>query len=418
MNTSKISDNPTPKKIKIQVKGLKTIYKIYKFLPFKKKLFPSLEEAFNEFNQVEKEIYILDLPDEFNNLFAKNGWIAYDSLNPKILEKAISLYKEKGLTFSENYLSDIYDDKLLKDGIFRLSRNIHFKKRIRLIELLKKDYLEERYHACIPLLLSLIDGLVNDISKHVGFFAENVDLTAWDCISGHESGLPLLSEILRKSRKKTNDELIYIPYRNGILHGKELSFDNKIVAAKCWAILFAVFDWCDSLDNEKIESESISWKKLYEDIKKNNHTNKLLNDWEPRKDIDVVDLIEKNTPENTVYEFLNNWTNKRYGLLSERLIDFSNLPSKKKAGIVRNEFGKFIPSSFKLNNATDEAFSVTHIKVDLFFTLDKKNIKKELTIRVIYEDINGNPLSRSDEKGYWKIVKNSLSDVIYAHSLK
>ena len=124
-------------------------------------------------------------------------------------------------------------------------------KRIRLAKLAQDDYLSGRYHACIPLLLSLLDGLVNDVSNHVGFFAANVDLTAWDCIAAHETGLKALAAILSESRKKTNEKSICVPYRHGILHGRELAFDNKVVAAKCWAAMFAARDWAAALDDGK-----------------------------------------------------------------------------------------------------------------------------------------------------------------------
>lgn len=95
--------------------------------------------------------------------------------------------------------------------------------------------MEGRYHACVPLLLSLLDGVVDDTSGRVGFFAKGSDLVVRDSIAAHETGLTVLAEIMTKTRRKTNENPCSIPYRNGILHGKELAFDNKIVAAKCWA---------------------------------------------------------------------------------------------------------------------------------------------------------------------------------------
>jgi hypothetical protein len=77
--------------------------------------------------------------------------------------------------------------------------------------LAKVDYLAKRYHACISLLLSLTDGLVNNISKHVGLFAENSDMTAWDSIAAHETGLQSLAKILGRGRNKTNEDDITIP---------------------------------------------------------------------------------------------------------------------------------------------------------------------------------------------------------------
>jgi len=41
-----------------------------------------------------------------------------------------------------------------------------------------EEYENGRYYACVPLLLMIIDGIVNDISKETGFFAEKTDLTS------------------------------------------------------------------------------------------------------------------------------------------------------------------------------------------------------------------------------------------------
>ncbi|WP_234964988.1 hypothetical protein [Acinetobacter johnsonii] len=114
-----------------------------------------------------------------------------------------------------------------------------------MLELLKLDYQAGRYHACIPLLLALIDGLANDISAHVGFFAGKTDLELFDSITAHETGLPFLKTIMNSSRTTTTTKEISIPYRNGILHGRDLNFANKEVASKCWWVLASLIEWSD-----------------------------------------------------------------------------------------------------------------------------------------------------------------------------
>ena len=56
-----------------------------------------------------------------------------------------------------------------------------YRPRYDLAEKAKEDYLAGRYHACVPVVLTIIDGIVNDIEQK-GFFAQGVDLTAWDSI--------------------------------------------------------------------------------------------------------------------------------------------------------------------------------------------------------------------------------------------
>lgn len=46
-----------------------------------------------------------------------------------------------------------------------------------------------------------------------------------------------------------------MPYRIGILHGRDLSFENKLVVGKCIALLLAISEWMKSKNNEDIRKE-------------------------------------------------------------------------------------------------------------------------------------------------------------------
>ncbi len=117
--------------------------------------------------------------------------------------------------------------------------NIHAcRPRIPLLRLAAEDYFAERYHACVPVILAQLDGLVNELSPRVnnharrGFFAEGSNLEAWDSISAHSNGLARLVQVLREDRRKTTREAVSIPFRNGILHGCDLGYSNKLAACR------------------------------------------------------------------------------------------------------------------------------------------------------------------------------------------
>lgn len=337
----KIIDNPTSAELLKQFAAFENLETLYKALPFARRLFPKMEDAFNEFLKIKKQAEILKVPDQFNERFANLGWIAYESMNMEVMQKAINVHDAEGKDAAEKLLADSYDEETLNWGILRFNGNRDFRKRIRLTELAREDYLAGRYHGCIPLLLSLLDGLVNDVSKHVGFFAANVDLTAWDCIAAHETGLQTLASILTKGRNKTNEDGISIPYRNGILHGRELGFDNKLVAAKCWAALFAARDWAGALDDGKKEpkpKEDVSWRQLFKQISETNLMKKSIEEWKPRLSEDIpylpfegdISSLPENTPEYAVAAFLDHWRNKRFGPIADALLYFTDTPKGKK----------------------------------------------------------------------------------------
>lgn len=425
---SKIADNPTAKVIIEQINAFDSFEALYRLIPFSRKLFPKLDSIFSDFSKLKEQAEILLVPDQFNKAFSANGWVAYESMNFDLMKSAIDLYETEGLVEAEEYLADSYDAETLKWGILRFNGNHCFMKRIRLAELAQEDYLSGRYHACVPLLLSLLDGLVNDVSKHVGFFAENADLTAWDCIAAHETGLQALASILTKGRNKTNEDPISIPYRNGILHGRELAFDNRVVAAKCWAALFAARDWAGSLDDGKKEpkaKEEVSWKQLFKQISETNLMKKAIEEWQPRISKDIpylpfegeVSNLPENTPEWAVGTFLDHWCNKQFGPIADALLYFTDTLKGKRAGMARQDFGKYVPASFKILNVDDQAASVTHVIAELYFEVDGQMKCKEVSVRAIYQDLENNPSVRSMLGGHWRIVQNSFSDIIYAPSL-
>lgn len=424
----RIIDNPSYADLLRQIRAFESFETLYRAIPFARKFFPKIDEVFSSFSEVKKQAEILEIPDRFNEIFSKFGWIAYESMNVDIMKKSIARYESNGIEEAELYLADSYDEDALKFGIMRFNGNVEFRRRIRLANLAKEDYLERRYHACVPLLLSLIDGLVNDISKSVGFFAESANMTAWDSIAAHETGLQSLASLMTKKRNKTNEEAITIPYRNGILHGRELAFDNKVVAAKCWATLFAIRDWAIALlDGKKTPKpmKEISWKEIFAGIFENNRKKKLLEAWKPREsnalnylpNNGVVSELPIGTPERAVAEFIENWCKRRYGLIAESLLYFTDTAKGKKAGLVKKDFCRIIPSSFKIISVEDRAFAASHVIVDLLFSTQEGPLSKQVSVRAIYQDDCNGSLTWNGEKGDWKVVQNSLSEVLYAVSL-
>lgn len=247
----KIANLPSYKKAHNDFKGAHTIGKIIKLFNFFGIKDKGLNDAFAELPKLKDVENIISLPDRFNSQFANIGWIAHESMNPTLLEKAVDLAESGQKEKAEKILSEYFTSTEINWLQHRFRVLPAFSIRLDLIEKAYKDTLEERFHSCVPLLLTIIDGAVNDISKSKGFFSENTELKAWDSIASHSSGLTAIKEIFNAPRKKTNTEEIFLPYRNGILHGRDLKFDNKHIVGKCWSTLFAINDWARALKEEK-----------------------------------------------------------------------------------------------------------------------------------------------------------------------
>lgn len=407
---SKISDNASLKELDNAFKIAKTISKI----PLIKHISPRIHDALSEFLEGESQFSKLkETPDNFNDIFSKLGWVAYESISLDVMATAVDLYTTEGKDVAENYLADTYDEDTIRIGLMRFSGHKHFKKRLRLLKLAEIDYLEGRYHACVPLLLSLLDGVVDDTSGRVGFFAQESDLVVRDSIAAHETGLTVLAEIMTKTRRKTNENPCSIPYRNGILHGKDLAFDNKIVAAKCWAAFFATRNWAESyekLKNEPEVEEEYGLKEYLADRVATKKIQDAIAAWRPRNMVDLDYLpscggsssLPENTPEHAVAQLLEYWQKQSFQLICNMFV------YPRKAVQAKNDYGGNAPISFKVLSVEDTAPAITKVQVEISFQKENKTINEKGLIITNYLDSEGNPLVRSDPDGKWKVMEGSL----------
>jgi len=420
----RIIDNPSPKKLLETLDGLESLAQLLPILEVFGFQDDGVKEALGQVKDLKKQAHILRIPDQFNAHFAKVGWVAYESFNLDLMRQAIELADKGEFTVAEELLADYFDRDILEFFLLRMRTINKFQPREDLVQLAKEDYLAGRYYACIPMLLAQIDGLVNDIEQ-TGFFAEGTDLTAWDSIAGHSSGLKALSDLFSTNRKKTTTEPITIPYRNGILHGRDLNYANKIVAAKCWAALFAIGDWAKAVEEGKKNPQpqepepslSESLQKWYEV----QNFQKRIGQWTKRTLEVGTDIPESGkpedygdrTPEKTFVEFMQYWMKNNYGDMSMIIHDSYNRPKNKRAREVKMNFQHAKPISFRILSLIDTVPVMTHILVNLTYKLRDEEKNSELKIEMIHQDDKGNSALRDDLNGTWYIFQRSFNPIIY-----
>ncbi|MGV8174391.1 MAG: hypothetical protein ACP5OU_01670 [Methanothrix sp.] len=286
------------------------------------------------------------------------------------------------------------------------------------------DYREERYHACIPVVLALLDGMVNEVyqkklNKRCGFFAENVNLLAWDSVAGHSKGLNELARLFRSGRYKTTTDEIDIPYRNGILHGMDLSYDNKIVAAKTWAALFATGEWAaraekDTLMPPRIETEKSQLQIILEAVQQYKKAKKdqlLIAEWKPRsikldQDIPAIgspDKYEIGSPERRLVEFFVYWKAKNYGGMSEFIPKKTGNDSLVSPGDLRKRYGQIHLQSYQLEGICDTAPARSVIKARLAYRWHERTVDKSFEFILLNYDNSWKPAIRGTPRSNWHI---------------
>ena len=323
---------------------------------------------------------MIRLIESFNKYFSDAGWCAYDSMSMSLMESAVKAYEEDGLDAGEQVLINYYQTDV-KDIMHWLKNKAKpFRERYELVKCAFDDHFAERYHASIPLFLIIIDGAVNDYTKSKGFFAEGTDVSAWDCLVGCSDGLTKLKDIFNKGRNKTNHDEIRLPYRNGILHGRDLNYANKYVSCKCISLMFALADWINMKDSEdarkrKFEKESTpppiseSLKKM----KQNAIDKQEIQKW-VKRDIKIGETISATPTIEECKDFpyllplinaFDAWSATNYGALS---VWFKNIFSheqsdKKRAGECRKLFEHKKLISYELEEIEERALALTKIVV-------------------------------------------------------
>ena len=153
------------------------------FKPVRRVLGVDVAKADEALSQVEdlkvKAREMAEIPDRFNDIFSPLGWIIHADMSLDVALQAISVAETESAAKAEEVLTVYYS----ADRIDWMLRRMHgveaFRPRMRLARLALDDYRAERYHASIPIVLALLDGLVSEPhEKRKGFFAEERDITA------------------------------------------------------------------------------------------------------------------------------------------------------------------------------------------------------------------------------------------------
>lgn len=423
MSESRIEDIASYKKIRENISGFRVLKYVFSsvrpvlhFFGVNTKTFGDIFEKFDDLEIQVKELTLL--PEKFNDLFVSKGWIIFELLNIEIIKEAVIKGENGDFEEAENVLVEHYTLENIQFYLRTMQGISAFGDRSRLAHLAAVDYAEGRYHACIPVVLALMDGLVNELNEeNRSLFAEGTELKAWDSVSAHDRGWGRLVRVFSKTRQKTYKEQISIPYRNGIMHGMDLGYDNKIVAAKTWAGLFALREWAFKAERNQLkeppEEPKLGWRETLKQIAKIEDSKKLIESWVPRE-ITVGFHIPENgepekflvgTPERRLVEFLYLWKQRNYGYMARFLPGSEHSVSTATPQQVRNHFADRCLTNYRIMSIKDNAPAVCTIEVELFCESDHTVTIKEF--RMIYQNPQGRAIVSSQSGGQW-VVYNAF----------
>ncbi|MDD4566583.1 hypothetical protein L21_1904 [Methanoculleus chikugoensis] len=381
----------TINKLREDIKAMKLLS-----LFLKPELLKKLEEMEQQIDNMSEQATL------FNSRFSDYGWCAYDSMSVSLMEDANKTFEEHGIEAAEQVLIRYYKTDVKKIVHWIRSSSKSFAVRYDQIGQFFEDHFAERYYASVPLALIIIDGAVNDFTKSKGFFAEGTSVDAWDCLVGCSEGLAKLKDIFYQKRTKTNSAIITAPYRNGILHGRDINYANEHVSCKCVALMFAIADWMKMKDSE--EERRTKFEKAANPppimdslarLQENKQTRREIAEWKPRDVILERDIPATGTVEDydgypyvvAVVEMFDAWKEKNYGKLSNGLRKmFPSTDSLgKRAGECRELFQHKEFSSFEIIEVEERGCALSKVQVKVSWLSNGDIHKETLAFGCIYE---------------------------------
>ncbi|WP_345681056.1 hypothetical protein [Yinghuangia aomiensis] len=284
-----------------------------------------------EANALERQIRELaGTVDAFYALLSSKNWIFHDSLSVGAVQRILESAKDDADQAEAMLIEQYNNSERLFFLILPLRKLPAMRRRLPLIEKAREDYFTGRYYSCVHVLLSVMDGFVNEFETvRRGLHARAPeDLDAWDSVVGHHLGLKHAHRTFTKSRSATREDPVHELYRNGIVHGSILNYDNITVATKAWNRLFAVADWARSREAQLQHkpAEKTTWSGvakqftgIIRDLAEQTKIDRVNQAWTPRTLLPDSDDFTGHPVRERTAKLLHFWTRRNYGSMSDLL---------------------------------------------------------------------------------------------------
>jgi hypothetical protein len=379
-----------------------------------------LSDIKNQIDDLVKQSSIIGLPDRFNAAFGKRGWITVGSgISVEVMNSALELHDSGNIKEAEQKLTEWFTKENIE--FFAINRARRFHKANLRDEQLREAlnlYVEERYMAAVPLVLIACDGFASDVCG-LSPFAESADLTVFDSLVGHPTGLPALIGLLKKGAYRSRDDQMNMPERHKIIHGRSLGYANKEVCAKAWLLMMALVEWANDKSSEsdrRVEAErkaNVSWSDIRSSLRRTEADKQQIEAFvRLEKAGPFGDPFDEAGPEKALFDFLSGWQAGNYGSMAKHAVNLSCKPIKKMAGDLRNMAEFVTLEKFELR----KFIYSTVARCDAIVWIKSKNFREavegEFKIVLFRYTKDGKIAMPSDRNAYWTVQQNCIYNVM------
>lgn len=376
-------------------------------------LFVRSTEVEKQVKAIEDELTrITGIVERFYKTLGERHWVFSDALN---LDRIDEILNEGSPEKSETALIDyLKEPGTLSGPINRLNRFPDMRPRLDLLRKAEADYRQGRYYSAVLVVVSVMDGFVNDFNKSErrGLHARAPhEMESNDGAATIFAGLPSVQEVFTKSVCKRNDEPLFEVERHALMHGMATNYDNEVIASKAWCMLFAIADWAKSSEGPRAENKTVdlieATSQYLEQKKRNKRDRESLNQWKAHE----VDL---NNPSqfdaaviNAIVDYCTAWKNRNYGRLSRFFPNFTNKSEGSMAGEARMFYAPHPITNYKILEIARPAAAIAEAGI----RLESAERCWSARIRLARQDDDGHPAAEW-EPGNWKVVMYGTSPFI------
>lgn len=368
---------------------------------------------------------ILNLPDSFNAVFAERGWIATSSMSVDAMRAALEKHKEGDTDAGEEVIADwVLDPATI--NLFAITRSKSFgdvngrwhqlREALALTE-------EGRYWSAVPLVLISCDGFASDVLG-TSPFEKNADLSLFDSMVAHPTALPAAITRITKRVRRSSDDALSLPLRNGILHGRSLGYANRAVCGKAWMLMIALVDWAaDKREEETRRTKdearrSTNWRDISASLQKNRADKASIEAFVPRRweEPFAGDLAE-DEPAFAFREFLTGWRNRNFGLMAKRAVNITQQSHGHFAGRMRADAEHIQLVEFKILSVSQTTVARAEAHVQLNGRSLERNVGGEFLILAFRHTAIGDIAMPTDE-GIWHVQQGCIFDLMHERTIQ
>jgi hypothetical protein len=389
---------PSVQELRIELAGLKILSKIFR-----------IPEVKDQMDKVSEDLdRVVNIVGKFYDVLGKRNWIFNDSLSIDRIEKILS--KPTAEEAERELIAYLQEEKTLDGMLVHLNRFPDMRPRMDILMKAKEDYLAGRYYSSVLVVVSMMDGFVNDALKEErrGLHARKPEeMQADDCVAAVWEGLPSVQKTFTKSVKKRIDKPIYEVYRHAIMHGMATDYDNPVVASKAWCMLFAVADWTEAKTKKQELSEKPadiieSIRRLVDSKRQQPEFESKVKDWHPHEvrledplsqDADFVESCER---------FFEAWCSRRYDIVGSFFPNYLGKKSSALAGEASAIYAEHPISSFEIIELNRSAPAIGEALVRI------TSSNKCWTASIRLTRLNGKTPAADWEYGEWKVMQYAV----------